>query len=80
MCDVVDILKIFDPEDRFISEDVIYINWLSMVRAGLTSLEFYTPPTSSGDSGAWRQAHCQARFAIFKVGIHFSLIHSDMKY
>ncbi|BHF65642.1 bifunctional diacylglycerol diphosphate phosphatase/phosphatidate phosphatase [Sparganum proliferum] len=67
LCDVADVLKIFDPENKFISEDVVYINWLSMVRSGLMSLEFFTPPTSSGDSGAWRQAHCQARFAIFKV-------------
>nr|VZI32617.1 unnamed protein product [Spirometra erinaceieuropaei] len=67
LCDVADVLKIFDPENKFISGDVVYINWLSMVRSGLMSLEFFTPPTSSGDSGAWRQAHCQARFAIFKV-------------
>lgn len=32
------------------AEDVIYVNWLNMVRAGLLALEFYTPETSS-----WRQ-------------------------
>lgn len=31
-------------------EDVVYINWLSMVRAGLLGLEFYTP-----ESKSWRQ-------------------------
>lgn len=32
------------------AEDVVYINWLSMVRAGLLGLEFYTP-----ESKSWRQ-------------------------
>ena len=32
------------------AEDVIYVNWLNMVRAGLLALEFYTPETSN-----WRQ-------------------------
>lgn len=32
------------------AEDVIYVNWLNMVRAGLLALEFYTPEASS-----WRQ-------------------------
>uniref|UniRef100_A0A673UBQ9 Dipeptidyl peptidase 3 n=1 Tax=Suricata suricatta TaxID=37032 RepID=A0A673UBQ9_SURSU len=44
------------------AEDVIYVNWLNMVRAGLLALEFYTPETSS-----WRQAHMQARFVILRV-------------
>ncbi|VDK84507.1 unnamed protein product [Dibothriocephalus latus] len=78
LCDVADVFKIFDPENKYISEDVIYINWLSMVRSGLMSLEFFTPPTSSGDSGAWRQAHCQAQFAILKVGKNFTLVHYEM--
>lgn len=30
--------------------DVVYVNWLSMVRAGLLGLEFYTP-----ESKSWRQ-------------------------
>eukprot|EP00930_Biecheleria_cincta_P024341 TRINITY_DN17432_c0_g1_i1.p1 TRINITY_DN17432_c0_g1~~TRINITY_DN17432_c0_g1_i1.p1 ORF type:complete len:776 (-),score=144.53 TRINITY_DN17432_c0_g1_i1:259-2586(-) len=42
--------------------DVTYINWLLMVRAGLTGLEFYTPET-----GAWRQAHMNARYVILRV-------------
>lgn len=32
------------------AEDVIYVNWLNMVRAGLLALEFYTPEASN-----WRQ-------------------------
>ncbi|KAF3841052.1 hypothetical protein F7725_006914 [Dissostichus mawsoni] len=44
------------------AEDVVYINWLSMVRAGLLGLEFYTP-----ESKSWRQAHMQARFVILRV-------------
>ncbi|XP_054999150.1 dipeptidyl peptidase 3 isoform X3 [Sorex araneus] len=44
------------------AEDVIYVNWLNMVRAGLLALEFYTPEASN-----WRQAHMQARFVILRV-------------
>lgn len=29
---------------------MVYVNWLSMVRAGLLGLEFYTP-----ESKSWRQ-------------------------
>ena len=32
------------------ADDIIYINWLNMVRAGLLALEFYTPETQ-----AWKQ-------------------------
>ena len=32
------------------AQDIIYINWLSMARAGLLALEFYSPDTKS-----WRQ-------------------------
>jgi dipeptidyl-peptidase-3 len=42
--------------------DVSYINWLLMVRAGLVGLEFYTPATKG-----WRQAHMQARYVILRV-------------
>lgn len=43
-------------------DDVVYVNWLLMVRAGLVGLEFYTPETNS-----WRQAHMQARYVILRV-------------
>jgi len=44
------------------ADDIFYINWLIMARAGLRALEFYTPETKK-----WGQAHMQARFAILQV-------------
>jgi dipeptidyl-peptidase-3 len=41
---------------------ISYINWLLMVRAGVTALEFFTPETQG-----WRQAHMRARFVILRV-------------
>lgn len=55
------VLSIFGHEGQD-AQDVVYINWLSMVRAGLLGLEFYTP-----ESKSWRQAHMQARFVILSV-------------
>uniref|UniRef100_A0A8D0VDM2 Dipeptidyl peptidase 3 n=2 Tax=Sus scrofa TaxID=9823 RepID=A0A8D0VDM2_PIG len=55
------VLEIFGFEGAD-AEDVIYVNWLNMVRAGLLALEFYTPEATS-----WRQAHMQARFVILRV-------------
>ncbi|XP_023391590.1 dipeptidyl peptidase 3 [Pteropus vampyrus] len=55
------VLEIFGFEGSD-AEDVIYVNWLNMVRAGLLALEFYTPEASN-----WRQAHMQARFVILRV-------------
>ncbi|XP_078001286.1 dipeptidyl peptidase 3-like [Glandiceps talaboti] len=56
-----EILSIFGHENKG-AEDIYYVNWLNMVRAGLLSLEFYTPETK-----AWRQAHMQARYVILRV-------------
>uniref|UniRef100_A0A674NDU0 Dipeptidyl peptidase 3 n=1 Tax=Takifugu rubripes TaxID=31033 RepID=A0A674NDU0_TAKRU len=56
-----DVLSIFGHEGQN-ADEVVYINWLSMVRAGLLGLEFYTP-----ESKSWRQAHMQARFVILRV-------------
>lgn len=61
LCLSTDALRIFGHEDED-GHDVIYINWLNMVRAGLLSLEFYSPETR-----AWRQAHMNARFVILRV-------------
>uniref|UniRef100_A0A8C5E167 Dipeptidyl peptidase 3 n=1 Tax=Gouania willdenowi TaxID=441366 RepID=A0A8C5E167_GOUWI len=55
------VLSIFGNEGQQ-ADDVIYVNWLSMVRGGLLGLEFYTP-----ESQSWRQAHMQARFVILRV-------------
>jgi dipeptidyl-peptidase-3 len=56
-----DILKIFGHEGCN-ADDVMYINWLNMLRSGLLGLEFYTPQTKK-----WRQAHMQARYVIMRV-------------
>ncbi|XP_033735100.1 dipeptidyl peptidase 3-like [Pecten maximus] len=61
LCLSAKVLSIFGHTDDD-ADDVIYINWLNMVRAGLLALEFYSPET-----GAWRQAHMQARFVILRV-------------
>ncbi|TSL04314.1 Dipeptidyl peptidase 3 [Bagarius yarrelli] len=55
------VLSIFGHEGEA-AEEVVYVNWLTMVRAGLLGLEFYTPSSKS-----WRQAHMQARFVILCV-------------
>ncbi|KAG0168946.1 hypothetical protein DFQ28_011381 [Apophysomyces sp. BC1034] len=56
-----DILKIFNYEGQE-AEDVLYMMYLNMARAGLTALEFYDPAAKK-----WGQAHMQARYAILKV-------------
>uniref|UniRef100_A0A8D2JE35 Dipeptidyl peptidase 3 n=1 Tax=Varanus komodoensis TaxID=61221 RepID=A0A8D2JE35_VARKO len=61
LCLNKEVLEIFELKGDD-AEDVIYINWLNMVRAGLLALEFYTP-----ESASWRQAHMQARFVILRV-------------
>ncbi|XP_034033982.1 dipeptidyl peptidase 3 isoform X1 [Thalassophryne amazonica] len=55
------VLSVFGHDGQE-AEEVVYVNWLSMVRAGLLGLEFYTPENKS-----WRQAHMQARFVILRV-------------
>ncbi|XP_075044760.1 dipeptidyl peptidase 3 isoform X2 [Mixophyes fleayi] len=61
LCVNEEVLRIFGHESEA-AQDVLYVNWLNMVRAGLMGLEFYTPET-----GRWRQAHMQARFVILRV-------------
>ncbi|KAK3745455.1 hypothetical protein RRG08_046114 [Elysia crispata] len=61
LCLLSDVLKIFGHTDDT-ADDIIYVNWLNMVRAGLLALEFYSPQT-----GTWRQAHMNARFVILRV-------------
>eukprot|EP01112_Ceratiomyxa_fruticulosa_P003897 TRINITY_DN1420_c0_g1_i1.p1 TRINITY_DN1420_c0_g1~~TRINITY_DN1420_c0_g1_i1.p1 ORF type:complete len:449 (+),score=97.92 TRINITY_DN1420_c0_g1_i1:972-2318(+) len=66
LCLIPELLEVFGyggKNDNPISqEDIIYVNWLNMVRAGLVGLEFYTPEPSK-----WRQAHMQARYTILQV-------------
>lgn len=50
------------------ADDVVYINWLSMVRAGLLGLEFYTP-----ESKSWRQVMLTLLPSITRSSyVHFS--------
>ncbi|XP_015758341.1 PREDICTED: dipeptidyl peptidase 3-like [Acropora digitifera] len=53
--------RIFGHEDSE-ADNIVYINWLNMVRAGLLGLEFFTP-----ENDKWRQAHMQARYVILRV-------------
>ncbi|KAH7930761.1 dipeptidyl-peptidase III [Leucogyrophana mollusca] len=53
------ILKIFGYVEQKTAEDVVYITFLLMARAGLRALEFYDPAT-----GKHGQAHMQARLGI----------------
>ncbi|KAH9518982.1 bifunctional diacylglycerol diphosphate phosphatase/phosphatidate phosphatase [Bulinus truncatus] len=55
------VLSIFGHIDEE-ADNIIYINWLNMVRAGLLALEFYSPETNS-----WKQAHMNARYVILRV-------------
>lgn len=43
-------------------ENVMYVNWLNMVRSGMMSLDMYDQHKKS-----WNQAHSRARYAIFNV-------------
>ncbi|KAF9532974.1 aflatoxin-detoxifizyme [Crepidotus variabilis] len=54
-----DILKIFKYTDKTEVEDIQYITFLLMARAGLRALEFYDPTTRKHG-----QAHMQARLGI----------------
>ncbi|XDG06551.1 hypothetical protein ABKA04_006166 [Annulohypoxylon sp. FPYF3050] len=60
------VLKIFGFGDGSVdidgvAGDVLYASYLTMARAGLTSLEMWDPK-----SRKWGQAHSQARFSILK--------------
>lgn len=57
----LDFQKIFGFEGSQ-AEDIMYVNWLNMARAGALALEFYSP-----EQEKWRQAHMQARFAILRT-------------
>ncbi|THD18820.1 Dipeptidyl peptidase [Fasciola hepatica] len=74
LCDLPEVLQFFDPESARkpanVVPDVVFVNWLSMIRSGVMSMEFYSPPENSGDVGAWRQAHCCARYAILRVSLY----------
>jgi len=56
------------------AEDIIYINWLIMARAGVNALEYYSPPSEENPEGKFRQAHMGARYAIFNVFLKNNVI------
>lgn len=63
LCPQPRVLEIFGYEpgsDR--ARDLVYANWLSMVRAGIVGLMFFNPATDQ-----WMQAHMQARYVILQV-------------
>ncbi|KAG5512055.1 hypothetical protein GH5_08011 [Leishmania sp. Ghana 2012 LV757] len=62
LCLLPDLLEIFNLKAADEQQDVIYVSWLNMVRAGLVGLEFYTP-----EKQQWRQAHMRARFCILEA-------------
>lgn len=59
-----DLLSIFGHADDQEAEDVLYIEYLQMARAGLLSVETWDPK-----SRKWGQAHSQARYFILQVFI-----------
>lgn len=62
LCTEKQALSIFGHHDEQEANNVVYINWLMMARAGLVALEFYRPGAKT-----WGQAHMMARFAILQV-------------
>lgn len=58
-----DLLQIFGHTGQE-AEDVLYVGYLQMARAGLLALEFWDPK-----SNKWGQAHMQARYAILQCFI-----------
>lgn len=68
LCVNRDVLKIFGYDGKE-GDDIIYVNWLNMVWAGVQGLLYYTP-----ESKTWRQAHMQARYVILRVLLEAGIV------
>lgn len=55
-------MSIFGITDEQEIDDIIYVNWLSLIWAGVVGLELYDPLTKK-----WLQAHTQARYALMQA-------------
>jgi len=62
LCSMPNVLEIFGHKNPADATNVVYINWLSMIKSAVVSMELYTP-----EQKKWRQAHCHARFVILQV-------------
>ena len=60
MCVQEEALRIFGHTDEQGADDIVYINWLHMARAGVLGLQYWSP------TGGWGQAHMQARYVILR--------------
>mmetsp|Transcript_20488 Transcript_20488/g.24895 ORF Transcript_20488/g.24895 Transcript_20488/m.24895 type:complete len:189 (+) Transcript_20488:551-1117(+) len=58
---VAEALAVFGHKEAEDQNNITYINWLHMARAGLMALQYYTP------GKGWGQAHMQARYGILQV-------------
>ncbi|XP_011867570.1 PREDICTED: dipeptidyl peptidase 3 [Vollenhovia emeryi] len=57
-----EVLSIFGHEGQ-VAEDIIYVNWLSLLWSGFAkAFEMYQPATQT-----WSQAHSQARYVLLRV-------------
>ncbi|KAK9468948.1 peptidase family M49-domain-containing protein [Lipomyces arxii] len=65
LCTDKSLLKIFGHEGQE-ADDVVFIAYLQMARAGLVGLEYWDPAT-----GKWGQPHMQARFSILKQFLEY---------
>ncbi|KAH7888205.1 peptidase family M49-domain-containing protein [Phlebopus sp. FC_14] len=63
------ILKIFGYTDKKESEDIVFVTFLIMARAGLRALEYYDPATKKHG-----QAHMQARMGITSFMVKEGLV------
>ena len=66
------------PEMRkifgFDNDDIMYINWLHMIKSGVTGLLMYDI-----EDKKWGQAHCWARYVIFNVLNESKIFELDIK-